>query len=112
MNQLSLLLIASIAAAPTAPQALGFRHFFKCPSDADVTRLGDTTTPAACLAACETHSGAAGCWWLDGTGGFARECRVCRTMEPAKRRWPNDWAIPMSPGPIASLMALGETATD
>jgi hypothetical protein len=79
--------------AAHSPAALGFQHFYKCPSDADVDRLGDTVTPDACLAACEARAGAAGCWWLDGTGGFPRECRVCRTMQPTRQSWPNDWAL-------------------
>jgi hypothetical protein len=82
---------------PDTPEALGFAHFFKCPSDADVDILGDTITAKACLAACQTHSHAAGCWWLDGTGGFRRECRLCRTQPPTKMQWQNDWALPLSP---------------
>jgi hypothetical protein len=78
-----------------SPQALGFMEFYKCPNS-EVARLGDTKTPEACIAACEAHTPAAGCWWLDGTGGFPRECRVCLTMEPQKMTWPNDWGLPMS----------------
>jgi hypothetical protein len=79
------------------PESLGFAHFYKCPSDADVTHLGDTITAKNCLAACEAQPTARGCWWLDGTGGFPRECRVCRTLEPDKMQWRNDWARPLSP---------------
>lgn len=93
---ISLLLGAILAAVPVPPTALGFQQFYKCPSDADVLRLGDTGTPAACLAACEAHPNAAGCWWLDGTNGFARECRLCRTMSPMKKVWPNDWGVRLS----------------
>jgi len=82
--------------APVAPEALGFMHFYKCPSDADVDRLGDTGTAEACLAACSARRHAVACWWLDGTGGFPRQCRVCRTMRPSKQAWPNDWAVPFS----------------
>ncbi len=89
---------AQTAPDAASPEALGFLHFYKCPSDADVDRLGDTGTAANCLAACQARPQAAGCWWLDGTGGFPRECRVCRTLPPTKLDWRNDWALPMSPG--------------
>lgn len=85
------------AAPATDPNAaseatsLGFHHFYKCPDDSDVTVLGDTETMSACWDACQTEGGA-GCWFLDGTGGFARECRVCRTLVPVKETWSNDWA--------------------
>jgi hypothetical protein len=82
--------------APASPEALGFTHFLKCPSDRDVTVLGDTKSPAACLAVCRKQPHVAGCWWLDGTGGFRRECRVCRTLSPVKEHWPNDWGIPLN----------------
>jgi hypothetical protein len=83
-------------AAPLPPEVFGFEHKYKCPFDFDVLRLGDTKTPEACLKACEQHPGAAGCWWLDGTGGFPRSCRLCRTMAPKKNHFKNDWAQPMS----------------
>jgi len=92
-----LLLAAALGGQPARPEALGFQHFYKCPSDADVTHLGDTKTPQACRTACEAHLNGAGCWWLDGTGGFPRECRLCRTKSPNKQTWPNDWAIPPAP---------------
>lgn len=38
---------------------------------------------------------AAGCWWLDGTEGFPRQCRICRTLSPVKRHWSNDGALPL-----------------
>jgi hypothetical protein len=79
-----------------APASLGFHHFYKCPADADVDVLGDTVTPKACLTACLTRDNAAGCWWLDGTGGFPRQCRVCRTFSPRQMYWANDWALPLS----------------
>jgi hypothetical protein len=93
---LCLPLIANAAAAPDSPEAHGFVHFYKCPSGRDVERLGDTGTSAACLSACQAHGPAAGCWWLDGTGGFPRQCRVCRVLSPVKRQWPNDWALPLA----------------
>jgi hypothetical protein len=107
-TKLLALFIVGIAAVPIAapsaqpphstesPQALGFAHLYKCPSDRDVDRLGDTVTPQARLEACEQHGHAAGCWWLDGTGGFPRQCRVCRTLTPQRMHWPNDWALPLS----------------
>ena len=99
------LLVAGIAAfpisfclaqQPRAPEALGFMRYYKCPSDKDVDRLGDTGTAEACLAACAARSHGVGCWWLDGTGGFPKQCRICRTMQPSKQDWPNDWALPFS----------------
>jgi hypothetical protein len=87
---------AAPAAAVASPAALGFAQYYKCPSDADAIRLGDTVTPDACLNACNQQGQAAGCWWLDGTGGFGRECRVCKTLTPAKGHWANDWAMPIS----------------
>ncbi len=85
--------LASAQIASPADQ--GFIHFFKCPSDSDTTRIGDTQTAAACLRVCQSQAHAAGCWWLDGTGGFPRECRVCRTRQPQKDIWNNDWAMPI-----------------
>jgi len=88
------------------PESLGFRHLYKCPDDRDVLRLGDTGTAEACLAKCTAVSkktgAVAGCWWLDGTGGFHRDCRVCRTRPPVKGKWPNDWALPFT-GETVSL---------
>lgn len=98
---ISLLLGATFSTASLPPTALGFRQFYKCPSDADVLHLGDTGTPAACLIACESHPNGAGCWWLDGTNGFPRECRLCRTLSPVKKVWPNDWGVRLSGAPIA-----------
>ncbi len=89
---------ACLAAAPApkaSPQGLGFQQFYKCPSDRDVDRVGDTITPQACLAACSARPNATACWWLDGTGGFPRQCRVCRTQAPIRQRFPNDWAMPL-----------------
>jgi len=40
-----------------------------------------------------SNPSAAGCWWLDGTGGFARECRVCTDKAPEKSAYANDWAF-------------------
>ena len=95
---------AEVGTEPQSPEAFGFRHFYKCPNDADVLRIGDTITPQACLKACETHARAAGCWWLDGTGGFPRQCRVCKTLTPWKKHWPNDWATPMEADAVISLL--------
>ncbi len=86
---------ATSSAQTASPADLGFIHFFKCPSDRDTTRVGDTVTPDACLRVCQSHPGAVGCWWLDGTGGFPRECRICRTLEPTKNQFHNDWAMPI-----------------
>ncbi len=86
--------VAAGCAQPATPQALGFNRFYKCIGD--VESLGDTVTPRACLAACEQHGHVAGCWWLDGSGGFPRQCRVCRSLTPKKMFWPNDWALPLT----------------
>jgi hypothetical protein len=59
------------------PAALGFQHFFKCMKGGDNVDIGDTVTVKACLDACK-KAGAAGCWWLDGTGGFPRTCNLCK----------------------------------
>lgn len=93
---------AEVGTEPQSPEAFGFRHFYKCPNDADVLRIGDTVTPQACLKACENQARAAGCWWLDGTGGFPRQCRVCKTLTPWKNRWPNDWATPIEADAVIS----------
>jgi hypothetical protein len=85
---------ALILVAQQSPASLGFQQFYKCPSDADTIRLGDPGTAANCLNECSARGGA-GCWYLDGTGGFARDCRVCRTLAPAKFFYPNDWAMPI-----------------
>lgn len=105
----ALTLIAGVAMGagsggkPQSPEAYGFRHYFKCPSDADVFHIGDTVTPQACLAACQSMQHVAGCWWLDGTGGFPRECRACKTLAPRKEVWPNDWATPKRTDDLVSL---------
>lgn len=95
-----LLLPVSVSAAQPltadTPAALGFQQFYKCPDGSDVDPIGDTITAGACLAACQARKNAAGCWWLDGTGPFPRQCRVCRTREPVKNHFRNDWALPMS----------------
>jgi hypothetical protein len=93
----TLLLTVPAFAQPAGPGALGFNRFYKCPSDRDTLRLGDTVTPQACLQACRAHGPAAGCWWLDGSGGFPRACRLCRTLAPQREEWRNDWALPLSP---------------
>lgn len=100
----ALLLPAGLAAAepPDAPSpaAVGFRRYFKC-IDFDAISLGDTETAKGCLAACSAVPHAAGCWWLDGTGSFPRECRICRTHPPVPFLYPNDWAQPLAPKIIA-----------
>jgi hypothetical protein len=95
---------AEVSNEPQSPEALGFKHYYKCPNDADVLRIGDTVTPQACLQACENQPRAAGCWWLDGTGGFPRQCRVCKTLTPRKKVWPNDWATPIEADSLISLL--------
>jgi hypothetical protein len=82
-------------AAPSVSKKYGFQQFYKCPSDADVIPLGNQGTMGACLTACQATKGAAGCWYLDGTGGFPHDCRACRTMTPVKMTWANDWARPL-----------------
>jgi hypothetical protein len=92
--------VAQLVPRPDTPRfdppfARGFSHYYKCP-DADFDVLGDTVTSEACLSACRRHGTAAGCWWLDGTWGFPRECRICRAHAPVRGFWPNDWALPLS----------------
>jgi hypothetical protein len=79
------------ANAAKEARSFGFKQYWKCPDDSDVTVLGDTKSLQACWSACQAQGGA-GCWFLDGTGGFARECRVCRTLVPVQESWANDWA--------------------
>lgn len=86
----------SVFAAETNPASSGFEHFYKCTGikrPEDVVDLGDTHTPASCLAACKRQDMAAGCWWQDGSGGLPRDCRVCKTLAPVKMSYENDWAI-------------------
>jgi TPR repeat protein/S1-C subfamily serine protease len=88
----------SVFAAETNPAPLGFEQFYKCPNTKaldDVRDLGDTVTPGACLSACKKQDAAAGCWWLDGSGGLPRDCRVCKTLAPVRMSYQNDWAIPI-----------------
>jgi hypothetical protein len=92
---------AGLAASPDDPVKLGFQRYYKCPDGRDVTRLGDTGTASACLAACLKEPGAAGCWWLDGSNGFPRQCRVCRTQSPVREIWPNDWGISLKGMPVS-----------
>jgi len=88
----------SAFAAETNPASVGFEQFYKCPNTKaldDVVDLGDTRTPSACLSACKKQDTAAGCWWLDGSGGLPRGCRVCKTLAPVKMSYQYDWAIPI-----------------
>jgi len=87
--------IASAAKSPSA-QSLGFQQYYKCASEDDVIHLGDTATAAACLYECRKQDEAAGCWWIDGTGGVQRECRACRTLVPETGSVSNDWAMPLN----------------
>jgi hypothetical protein len=73
------------------PVKLGFHQFNKCHGEAK--GLGDTKTAATCLAACTKQPEAKGCWWLDGSGGFDRECRICLDGSPSRDIFPNDWGI-------------------
>ena len=87
----------TVFAAAMNPVSLGFEQFYKCPNTQaldDVLDLGDTLTPSACLSACKKQNTVAGCWWLDGSGGAPRDCRVCKTLAPVKMSYQNDWAIP------------------
>jgi hypothetical protein len=82
------------AAAADAAR-LGFQQYYKCGDDNDVKSLGEKGSMGACMAACQAEPQAAGCWYLDGTGGFARDCRVCLTLTPVQMTWANDWARPL-----------------
>jgi hypothetical protein len=79
-------------ASKNNPGALGFQQYFKCMKDGDAVGLGDTVTAKGCLDACK-KAGGAGCWWLDGTGGFPRGCNLCSIQPPQKGSWSNDWGI-------------------
>ncbi|HVY48087.1 MAG TPA: hypothetical protein VHB21_19500 [Minicystis sp.] len=78
----------AVAGAPAAKKFSGFQQFYKC--SADAPSLGDKPTKEACLAACQTDATATGCWYLDGTGGFPRDCRVCHAPM-TKQQYANDW---------------------
>jgi len=90
----SLLAFASCHAGPNPATATftGFKQFWKCPDDNDVQKLGDKGSQDACLTACRAQPLAAGCWYLDGTGGFPRDCRICLTKQPVKETYGNDFA--------------------
>jgi hypothetical protein len=70
---------------------LGFEQYWKCPDDRDVKVLGEKANMDECLSACQAEGGA-GCWYLDGSGGFPHDCRVCQTLAPVKETYANDWA--------------------
>lgn len=81
---------------PASPGLLGFKRYFRCPLDGTTRSVGDTKTSSACLAECYLHPEATGCWWLDGTGGFPRDCRICLSGTPRRWRYGNDWALPLT----------------
>jgi hypothetical protein len=94
--------------APTAtptpsplPSGAGFQQYFKC--EGSEASLGDQGAATACLASCKAYGAANGnvfgCWYLDGTNGYARDCRICSTAAPAKDVYPNDWGLALSYGP-------------
>jgi len=103
-----LVLLMSAHAASAAPPAvpspglLGFKRYFRCPFDGRTENLGDMKTASACLAECYLHPEATGCWWLDGSGGFARSCRICLHGTPRRWRFGNDWALPLLAAPPIS----------
>jgi hypothetical protein len=68
----------------------GFVQYQKCMGQA--TSLGDLGSQDACLAACKADTRAFGCWYLDGTGGFSRDCRICTDAAPSTGTFANDWA--------------------
>jgi hypothetical protein len=76
----------------------GFQQYWKCPG-MGVVSLGDTGSEDACLSACEAQPEALGCWYLNGTGGFPRDCRICVDTPPIKETFANDFAGALSPCP-------------
>ena len=80
----------------TNPAAVGFIHYFKCGNhdSSEANSLGDPGSAKACLDACRAAGVGFGCWYLDGTDGFPRDCRVCTLQAPAYGGWSNDWAQP------------------
>ncbi|MGE3623222.1 MAG: hypothetical protein AB7H77_05050 [Bdellovibrionales bacterium] len=88
-------IMESVPTSPASePAALGFQQYFKCTGQA--VPIGDTGTPNACLASCRALPNVMGCWWLDGTGGFGRECRVCTDKAPEKDSFANDWGLSLT----------------
>ncbi|HEY8042178.1 MAG TPA: hypothetical protein VIF15_20380 [Polyangiaceae bacterium] len=85
------------APGPSGGMVLGFTQFSKCAEGDRVTSLGDRGSMGACLTACEQQPQAAGCWYLDGSGGFPRGCRVCRGLAPVMHAFASDWAKPLAP---------------
>lgn len=89
---------ASAAPCTSTKQFSGFSQFYKCHGDGDVLSLGDRGAKEDCLDACKREPKAAGCWYLDGSGGYPRDCRVCVTMQPVKDSFANDWAGGLTAG--------------
>src|SRR5579863_2689064 len=77
-----------------------FQQYWKCP--ANETSLGNKGSEPACLAACEAEPNAVGCWYLDGTGGFPQDCRICLGTPPLKETFSNDFAAPLAPCPATT----------
>jgi hypothetical protein len=67
----------------------GFKQGWKC---GDPVNLGDQGSQEACLQACEKQDHPSGCWYLDGTGGFIRDCNYCKSNRTVYGGYQNDWA--------------------
>jgi len=98
-----------VQAEAISPALWGFEQYFRCAADADVTSIGDRGSASECLAACKSQPKALGCWYLDGTGGIGRDCRVCRTTRSERNTAANDWAQVVNFDiPVATPVSSGD----
>ncbi len=86
------------------PTTLGFKQYYKCASDADTVTIGKRADARACLAACKTVSSslldgnARACWYLDGSAGVPRDCRLCKATAPVEDDFLNNWTVSLPAG--------------
>lgn len=88
---------------PVDPASLGFQNYYLCAFGPDVVDIGKRANAQECLVACQTASQkllngtAKACWWLDGSGGVPTDCRLCKSIDPVKDIFFNNWAIKLPP---------------
>ena len=88
---------------PADPATLGFQNYYMCAFTPDVVDIGKRANAQECLTACETASKqlligtAKACWWLDGSGGVPQDCRLCKSIDPVKDVFFNNWTKTLTP---------------
>lgn len=88
---------------PVDPASLGFRNYYLCAFTPDVVDIGKRADAQECLTACEAASKnllngtAKACWWLDGSGGVQQDCRLCKSVDPIKDVFFNNWTKILTP---------------